>query len=287
MLTLLDVVKRTTEFFGKHGIESPRLNAELIIAHALGVGRMQIYLQFEQVLTDAQLEVIRPLVRRRSQREPLAYVLGTAAFGDLTLKVDRRVLVPRPETEQLVELVKDSVPTPPATILDLGTGSGNLALALAKLFPEARVVAVDASDDALALARENAAATGLAERVDFRSSDWFAAIAADERFDVIVGNPPYLTEEELTTAAPEVRVHEPRAALVSADAGCADALRIIAAAPRHLSAGGLLVLETGVDQHLRLLAALTAAGLTSATSQQDWSGRDRFISARAPSAAAV
>jgi release factor glutamine methyltransferase len=281
MLTTLDVVKRTTEFFAKHGIESARLNAELIVAHALGLGRMQIYLQFERPLTDAQLEATRPLVRRRAQREPLAYVLGTAAFGDLTLKVDKRALIPRPETEQLVELVKAAPAAPPATVLDLGTGSGALAFALARLYPGARVVATDASEDALALARENAALTGLAARVEFRASDWFGALTADERFDVIVANPPYLSADDLATAVPEVRDHEPRRALVADENGCADLLKIIAAAPRHLAPGGYLFLETGIDQHARLLPALTAAGLVDATSHDDWSGRNRFVSARA------
>lgn len=284
MLTLLEVVKRTTDFFAKHGVESARLNAELIIAHVLELPRMQLYLQFERPLDDATLERLRPLVRRRAQREPLAYVLGTAAFGDLTLRVDARVLVPRPETEQLVELVRDTLASAPAAILDLGTGSGALALALAKLYPAARVLATDVSEAALEVARENAAHAGLADaaRIAFRRSHWFAAVGADERFDLIVGNPPYLSEDEFATASPEVREHEPRAALVSADGGCADLLEIIAGAPAHLQPGGRLFLETGVDQHHRLLEALRAAGLEEATSHQDYSGRNRFVSARRP-----
>lgn len=317
MLTLLEIVKRTTDFFAKAGIESARLNAELVIAHALGMNRMKIYLQFERPLSERELEGIRPLVKRRAQREPLAYVLGNAPFGDLTLKVDRRALVPRPETEQLVEIIKDtfsaclcsgrgneavseSAPshppadagsygrvqetgpaTPPATILDLGTGSGALALGLAKIFPAARVVAVDASADALALARENAAACALEARVELRRSDWFGAIGGGERFDLIVSNPPYLTEAEWAAAQPEVRDHEPKQALVAADAGCADLLTIIAAAPRHLAPGGWLFLETGIDQHPRLLGALAAAGLVDGRSIQDWSERPRFVAARA------
>jgi release factor glutamine methyltransferase len=282
MLTLLEIVKRTTDFFAKAGIESARLNAELVIAHALGMNRMKIYLQFERPLSEKELEGIRPLVKRRAQREPLAYVLGNAPFGDLTLRVDRRALVPRPETEQLVAIIKDTFPAaPPATILDLGTGSGALALGLAQAFPTARVVAVDASDDALALARENAVATQLEARVGLRRSDWFGAIRDDERFDLIVSNPPYLTEAEWASAQPEVRDHEPKQALVAADAGCADLLRIIAAAPRHLAPGGWLFLETGIDQHPRLLEALGAAGLLEARSIQDWSERPRFVAATA------
>lgn len=283
MLSVLDIVKRTTEFFDKHGIESPRLNAELIVAHALGLNRMQIYLQFERLLTEAQLESIRPLVRRRGQREPLAYVLGEAAFGDLMLKVDRRVLVPRPETEQLFERVKDAFADrpPPAHALDLGTGSGALALALAKQFPAAQVVAVDASSEALDLARENAARVGLSDRVDFVRSDWFENLPGDARFELIVGNPPYLSETEWSTAEPEVRAHEPKGALISGDDGCADLLEIIHAAPRFLAPNGLLFLETGIAQHARLLAAMNEAGLAEGESLQDWSGRERFVSARA------
>ena len=281
MLTLLDIVKRTTDFFAKHGIESARLNAELVIAHALGMNRMKIYLQFERPLTEAELERIRPLVKCRAQREPLAYVLGTAAFGDLTLKVDRRVLVPRPETEQLVEIVKDTLgETAPATVLDLGTGSGALALALAQAYPQSHVTAVDSSEDALAVARGNAASCQLESRVDFQRSDWFAAVGADSRFDLIVSNPPYLTESAWAEAQPEVRDHEPRGALVAADDGCADLLAIIAKAPMHLAPGGWLFLETGIDQHPRLLEALRTAGLQDERSIQDWSERPRFVAAR-------
>lgn len=280
MLTLLEIVKRTTDFFAKAGIESARLNAELVIAHALGMNRMKIYLQFERPLTEKELEGIRPLVKRRAQREPLAYVLGTAPFGDLTLKTDRRALVPRPETEQLVEIIKDTfAAAPPTRILDLGTGSGALALGLARTFPESRVIALDASADALALARENAAATQLDTRLELRRSDWFGAIRAEERFDLIVSNPPYLTEAEWAEAQPEVRDHEPKQALVAADAGCADLLKIIAVAPRHLTPGGWLFLETGIAQHPRLLEAFTAAGLTDGRSIQDWSERPRFVAA--------
>lgn len=285
MLTLLEVVKRTTDYFSRSKIESPRLNAELIIAHALGVGRMQIYLQFERPLDEKQLEAIRPLVRRRAQREPLAYVLGTAAFGDLELLVDRRVLVPRPETEQMVELIKDSVTKPPGSLIDLGTGSGALALALAGLYPDSRVVAIDASEEALAVARENATRAGAAGRVVFRNSHWFKDLQPDEVFDLIVANPPYLSEAEWSEAEPEVREHEPRMALVAGDEGCADLLAIIAEAPRHMTPGGCLFLETGIDQHPRLLEAMRASGLVDTQSYPDWSGRNRFVSGRASTSA--
>src|SRR5882724_8426033 len=141
MLTVLEIIKKTTDFFAAKGIESPRLNAELLIGHALGLPRMQLYLQFERLLTEAELEKIRPLVRRRGLREPLQYVTGEMEFHGLKLKVDRRALIPRPETELLVASVIAVCATPPARVLDLGTGSGAIALALAKEFPTALVTA--------------------------------------------------------------------------------------------------------------------------------------------------
>ena len=277
MPTVLEIIKKTTDFFAAKGIESARLNAELLIGHALGLKRMQLYLQFERPLSEAELEKIRPLVRRRGQREPLQYILGEIEFHGLKVKVDRRALIPRPETELLVELAAAGCARPPAHALDLGTGSGAIALALAKIFPEAVVTAVDVSDDALALARENAAATGLAERVTLVRSNWFGQLAAAARFELIVANPPYLSAEETAQASPEVREHEPVAALTAAEDGLADLRAIVAGAPRHLAPGGLLALETGIAQHADLLPLARAAGFTRVESRPDLTGRDRFV----------
>ena len=281
MHTVLDILQKTTDFFSGKGVESARLNAELIVGHALGLKRMQLYLQFERLLTEPELERTRPLVRRRGQREPLAYVLGTAEFCGLTLKADRRALVPRPETERLVELLQERCTPAPARVLDLGTGSGCIALALAAAWPGAEVVAVDASDDALALARENGEATGLAARVQWLKSDWFSAVPVDARFDLIVSNPPYLTAEETAAAEPEVRTYEPAAALTAAESGMADLRKIIAEAPRFLAPGGWLAMETGIAQHAELLADLAKAGLRDGESVKDLAERDRFVFARA------
>ena len=293
MLTVLEIIKKTSGFLADKGVESPRLNAEHLIGHALGLRRMQLYLQFERQLAEAELEKIRPLVRRRASREPLQHILGETEFCGLKIKCDRRALIPRPETEQLVELVTALLPAPPAAVPDLGTGTGCLALALAKHWSNARVTAVDASADALALAADNAAAlnlppppdvppSDLAARITFLRSDWFAALPSGVRFDLIVANPPYLSAAETAAATPEVRDFDPAAALTAADDGLADLKKILAAAPTWLAPGGLLAMETGIAHHAALLPLAAAAGLVRAESRQDLTQRDRFLLAWQP-----
>lgn len=277
MLSVLEIIKRTTGFFEQRGVESPRLNAELLIGHALGLKRMQLYLQFERPLTEAELEKIRPLVKRRGGREPLQYIMGETEFSGLKLKVDRRALIPRPETERLIELVMQQFAAPPATVLDLGTGSGAIALALAKAWPVAVVTAVDKSEEALALARENAEACALAGRVTFVSADWFAGIPAGQKFALIVANPPYLSDEETAAAQPEVKDFEPRMALSAGTNSAADLERIIRAARPYLAPGGLLACETGIAQHQALVALAAAEGYARAESLRDLTGRERYL----------
>jgi len=277
MLSVLEIIKRTTGFFEQRGVESPRLNAELLIGHALGLKRMQLYLQFERPLTEAELEKIRPLVKRRGGREPLQYIMGETEFSGLKLKVDRRALIPRPETERLIELVMQHFASPPATVLDLGTGSGAIALALAKAWPGAAVTAVDKSEDALALARENAEACAHAGRVTFVHSDWFAGISAGQKFALIVANPPYLSDEETAAAQPEVKDFEPSMALSAGTNSAADLEHIIRAARPFLALGGLLACETGIAQHQALVALATAEGYTRAESLRDLTGRERYL----------
>lgn len=278
MLTVLEIIRRTTEFLASRGVESPRLSAEHLVGHALGLNRMRLYLEFERPLTEPELVRIRPLVKRRSQREPLQHILGEVDFAGVRLKVDRRALIPRPETELLVEVVASwAVENPPvARIADLGTGTGAIALGLAERLPSVTVLAVDREDAALTLARENAAARSCGARVEFVRSDWFTAMPPAP-YDIIVSNPPYLSEAELVDVAPEVRDFEPRSALVAAEDGLGDLLKIISGAGEHLRRGGLLALETGPSQHAALIAAATAAGYSKVESRRDLSGRDRFI----------
>jgi release factor glutamine methyltransferase len=276
-LTVLEVIRKTAEYFGARGMESPRLNAELLVGHALGLPRMQVYLAFERILLEAELSRIRELVRRRGRREPLQHLIGETEFHGLRLKVDGRALVPRPETELLVEIIIARCAPAPARILDLGTGGGAIALALAQALPSAQVTAVDASAAALALAAENAASTGLGARVRLVASDWFSGLGADETFELIVANPPYLSAEEVAAAAPEVRDFEPAGALASGEGGLADLRAILTEAPRRLTPGSWLALETGVEHHPALAELARSAGYARSESLRDLTGRNRFF----------
>ncbi|MBC2595111.1 peptide chain release factor N(5)-glutamine methyltransferase [Ruficoccus amylovorans] len=280
MQSLLDILQKTTAFFQQKGVPQARLDAELILAHALGCRRLDLYLQFERLLSDDELAAMRPMVARRGKREPLQYILGEAHFHGLVLRADPRALIPRPETEELIELLASRfAAVPPVSICDLGTGTGAIALSLATVFPQAQVTAVDASSAALELATENARAAGVAERVRFVESDWFGALGG-ERFSLIVSNPPYLTEQEWEQAEPEVRDWEPQSALTAGPDGLDDYRKIIATAPAHLDAGGWLALETGIAQHAALEELARAAGFAEVESLPDLSKRERFFLAR-------
>ena len=279
MQTLLETLRKAEEFLGRKGLPKARLEAEHLFAGALGMRRLDLYLQFERLLTEAEVARLRDATVRRGSREPLQHIVGTAAFRDLVLKSDRRALIPRPETEELVELALGLFPADQAVrALDLGTGSGAIALALASERPAWKVDALDASDDALALARENAGALGLADRVHFAKSDWFGAVT--DRYDLVVANPPYLSAAEVATAEPEVRLFDPAAALAAPEDGLADLRRILEAAPGFLNSGGWVALETGVDQHASLAEITARAGLVEGQGKPDLSGRPRFWLAR-------
>ncbi len=283
MNSLLDLLRKSTDFLAKKGVGNARLQSELIFAGTLGCRRLDLYLQFDRPMTPRQTELLRERVLRRSRREPLQYVVGETDFRELALKCDPRALIPRPETEELVgfalEKLAASVPAgTPARVLDLGTGTGAIALSFAKERPGTRVVAADKSADALALARENAEKNGLADAVEFLRGDWFENVAGT--FDAVVSNPPYLTEAEWASAQPEVREHEPREALVADDDGLADLEKILRGAREHLAPGGFVALETGIAHRERLRAAALDAGFSETEAKDDLSGRPRFFFAR-------
>lgn len=276
MASVLEVLNKTKDFFEKKGIEKPRLNAEWILASGLGCKRLDLYLRFEEVVDEKMLDVLRDLVRRRGAHEPLQYILGEVPFMDLVLKVDKRALIPRPETEELVErLLRYWGDEKPKRILDLGTGSGALALALAYYSEDSEVLAVDRSEAALELAKENAIKCGLADRVRFLVSDWCSEVEGE--FDWIVSNPPYLTEKEWVEAQVEVKGFEPKEALVAGNEGLADLEVILLEAFGILGEGGGVAFETGVGQHLVLEGLARGGGYARSESWKDMSGRERFF----------
>lgn len=279
MLTIREIKARTETFFLLKGVPNAKLDTDTLIAHSLGLKRLDLYLDLDRPLTEAQLDALRPLVRRRADREPLQYIVGSTEFYGLTLKVDARALIPRQETEELVDQIVSRLKTTPRRILDLGTGSGALALALASVYPEASIVATDQSAEALALATENAASLRMNERITFLQGSWWEALSASTSFDLIVSNPPYLTDAERETAEPEVVVHEPSSALFAGSDGLDDLKILLGAAPQYLEAGGLLALETGITQADALTALARQAGL-DAESLEDLSGRPRFFMAK-------
>jgi release factor glutamine methyltransferase len=257
---------------------SPRLDAELLLGHVLGLGRAALRARRDHPVAADAAACFGALLRRRAAGEPLAYLTGRRAFWTLELSVGPGVLVPRPETELLVETALERLAGHPGpAVLDLGTGSGAIALAIAAELPAAEVTAVDASDGALRIARRNAVDAGL-DRVRFLRGDWFEPVAA-QRFDVIVANPPYLAASDPHLPA---LVHEPRGALVAGPTGL-EALREIAmAAPRFLRSGGHLLLEHGADQGSAVRALCASAGLVQAGTIRDLAGLERVTTARAP-----
>jgi release factor glutamine methyltransferase len=279
METILSILTKTTAFFSKYGIESPRLDAELLLAHVLGCNRLKLYTEFERPLTEETLAILRPLLKRRAAREPIQYIIGNTDFMDFTLTTDRRALIPRPETEELVELIVETFRTgskTPASILDLGTGTGAIACALARQYPGSRVTATDCSADALSLARENVQTLALQERVTLRQSHWFAAV--EGTFDLIVSNPPYLADAELSEVAPELLKHEPHGALSSGPTGMEAIEVLLREAPRFLTPAGTLFLETGSGQREAILQLASELGYGDRLQcRNDLNRRHRFV----------
>jgi release factor glutamine methyltransferase len=278
-MTVLDVVQSTTAYFKKHKIDNPRLNAELLLAHVLGRTRMELYLEFERIFSEAELTALRELVRRRGQGEPLQHLLGTVEFCGQTFLCDKRAMVPRPETEELVELLEAEVRSqrPEVSIIDVGTGSGVIALSLAKKFPEAEIYAVDVSEDALALARENAERLGLTKRVQLSKGDLLKNIS--ERFDLIVANLPYISMQDRHLLSREV-LHDPEVALFAGARGDELVRELIEQAPSHLKPGGLLALEIGIGQAEALAELLARKNYHDIESKTDYSGIPRFLIVR-------
>ena len=280
--TTLGVLDWTTQRFNEAGIAAARLEAQILLAHVLGCSRVQLYTGFDKPLGEAELASYRGLIKRRLGGEPVSYLVGETEFWGLPFHVEPSVLVPRPDTETVIEVVRVAHPdrAAPCRILDLCTGSGVIAVSLAREYPAAQVVATELSPAAAALARRNAARNGVAERVEVRDGDLFAPVAG-ERFDVIAANPPYIASAVIPTLAAEVR-SEPRIALDGGADGLVFYDRIAAQARAHLSRGGVIVLEHGFDQADTVRARLLAAGFTGVTLVHDLARNPRVTWATAP-----
>ena len=278
-MTVLEVLRSTTGYFQKRNIDSPRLNAEHLLAHVLGRKRIDLYLEFERRLPESELKPLRELVKRRGSGEPLQHLLGTVEFCGRSFRCDKRALVPRPETEQLVELLVSLFKSEIAysRMADVGTGSGVIGLTLAAEFPKAQIVGTDISEDALMLARENAVRLDLLDRVQFLRSNLLKNVQPD--FDVIVANLPYVSTEDRQNLSREV-LHDPEVALFAGARGDELVRQLIAQAPSWLRPGGILAMEIGIGQSETLMAALAEKNYRDIWTEKDYSGVIRFLFAR-------
>ena len=250
-MTVLEGIQKSADFLAKKGVEPPRLQAELLLAHVLKMPRMKLYLNFDRALTTAETDSLRELIKRRAVREPLQHIIGSTSFCGYEIAVTRQALVPRPETEMLAELGWQFLSAnhgQPATALDFGTGTGCIAIALAAHCPEARIIALDLSPDALALARQNVELNRLTERVQFVHGDGFAPLPPETQFDLIVSNPPYIASAEIETLEPEVRDFDPRLALDGGADGLSFYRRLAREARPFLKPAGKIMLEFGDGQ---------------------------------------
>jgi release factor glutamine methyltransferase len=287
-MTVLEGIQKSAEFLGKKSVESPRLQAELLLAHVLKLPRMKLYLNFERALTDAETNSFRELVKRRAQREPLQHILGSTSFCGLEIAVNRSVLVPRPETELLAELgwqflLESTLQCVPAreqlegwtpTALDFGTGSGCIAIALAVKVPDARIVALDVSPEALEMAKQNAARHNVANRVDFLQSNDFQP---QSLFDLVVSNPPYIPSAEIETLEPEVRDYDPRGALDGGADGLDFYRRLAGEARGWLKPSGKIMLEFGEGQADSIRGIFETENWIVEAIREDYTHRQRIL----------
>jgi len=281
-MSILEVIQRSTDFLARKGVASPRLQVELLLAHLLRMPRMQLYLNFERVLTTAELDDLRALVQRRGQREPLQYIVASVSFCGLEIALNREVLIPRPETELLAERAWTFLQQSGKAVsaLEIGTGSGCLAIALAHHAAQAKVCATDLSRPALELARRNAEANQVAGRVGFCQGDLFAAVPAGAQFDLIVSNPPYIPTARIETLEEEVREFEPRGALDGGADGQDFYRRIAAEAGRRLRPAGCVMLELDEEGAAATRRIFESEKWVVEATERDYNGRERILVAR-------
>lgn len=259
--TVKRILDWTIPHLKSHGSESPRLDAEILLAHARGCPRIQLYTNYDDPLTDTQRATMRDLVKRRAAAEPVAYLVGHREFFGLDFRVAKDVLIPRPDTETLVvEAIETLKPQAAPRVLDLGTGSGCIAISLAVNCPNAEVTAIDLSQSAIDIAKENAQTHNVASRIRWLCGDLFDPLTTDEQFDLIASNPPYIASAEIETLSADVRLHEPRSALDGGPDGLDIVRRLIADAPEHLVSQGKLLIEISGEQADAVTQLLAANG---------------------------
>ena len=275
--TLLDLLNKASDWFKAKGIENHRLDAQLLLGHVLGMKRMDLYMNFDRPLDDAETARYRELIKRRGAREPLQHLIGDTPFRELSLKTDKRALIPRQETELIVDLVRKHLePGRASSVLDVGVGAGPIYLSIVKEITNCITYGCDISADALQLTRENAARNGLAaERLT--QSDLFSAFPGDQRFDLIVSNPPYVGENERAALQPEVRDFDPGLALFGGAEGWELPSKLIHAAFERLIEGGTLILEIGAGQAPLLKEKACSRSWKSIATSPDYQGIDRFL----------
>lgn len=280
MKTVVEVLTSTTRFFKERGIATPRLDAELLLGHLLGLDRVKVYLNFDRPLDPAELERLRTLVRRRGNREPLAWILGSREFYGRDFGVTPGVLVPRPDTETLIEAALEWISEEELFLADLGAGTGCIGLTMALERPNLKVFAVDLSPEALACVRSNVEKHGLKERVAVLKGDLLSAVPKSRSIDWVISNPPYIPTGDLAGLEPEVREQEPRLALDGGADGLDIYRRLIPEAAARARRG--LLLEVGAGQAPAVAALMEKAGFVTVETKADLGGVERVVRGRRP-----
>jgi len=279
-LDLLNTLAKMTSYLERHSIEQPRLASEILVSKTLGLSRIEIYTHFDRPVSETELDAIRIKGRRLAEGEPLQLIVEDTQFLSYTFRVRRGVFIPRPETEILVDTAAQRLKPlekSDISVLDLCTGSGVIAISLLKLIPHATATATDISEDALALASENARLLGVSDRFSSVRGDIFSPVPPGTRFDAVLSNPPYITSREMEYLPNIVKEYDPRAALDGGPDGLDIVRRIISQAPDHLKPGGFLAIEIGAGQSRDVMNLMHERGLTNCGAEQDFNGIERVI----------